>query len=438
LWQTHAIAQRSIRPRGRHTGVDVDPHAVRRARDEAGLSQAQLGAPLLTRQAVHLIETGKVRPSRRSLTHIASRLNVPITALLREGGPSADERVAELERLSLARRYAEVLERAQSMLRVAREGPSRLTASAHHFAGVALYHLSRPQEALPHLREAQQEATAVLDPWLAAESLDWEAASLHAMADMGSLDLGREALRRYRQLQPRQPEVEARMLEHLGTYWSRRGAHNRAEACYHEALHVVGTVRDMGSMGRIYHGLAGCAMQAGDLRGAIELMRKAVAFYSAEHELRPAGLRLMSLPRAENDLGMLLTEADMLDQADEQLNAALRHFTESGFEVYRSYVLGSLSDLRKRQGRLEEAMEFARGEVAEAERHDQPVSLASGWRKLGDLNAMLGRYHDVDECYGHAFQVLERAGLDDQLPEYRQAYERLLGEQAGLRQAPGA
>jgi len=366
-----------------------------------------------------------VRPSRRSLTHIAARLDLPITALLREGGPTADARVAELERLCEARHYAEALDRAQAMLRANSPMSGRLVAAANHHAGVALHHLGRPQEAIERLRLAQTHALALPDPWLVAESLDWEAAATHVINDTRALDLGREALRRYRLLHPRRPEVEARMLEHLGGYWSRQGAHHRAEASYHEALHMVGAVRDLGSMGRIYHGLAICAYQTGDLRRSIELMRKAVAFYSTEQELQPDGTRTLSLPKAENDMAMLLTEVGQLEQADELLQSALSHFAVAGMDQFRVHVLHSISSLRQRQGRIDEAFDYARDTVALAASLGLPVPGAEGLKQLGELYAACGRDDEADASYARAMELLRAAELPDQVAECEKAYQQL-------------
>ena len=58
-------------------GIDVFPERVRTARQEAGLSLAQLGAGVVTPVAIHLIEAGKSRPSARTLMHIANRTGRP-------------------------------------------------------------------------------------------------------------------------------------------------------------------------------------------------------------------------------------------------------------------------------------------------------------------------------------------------------------------------
>ena len=57
--------------RGR--GIDVIPERVRAARQEAGLSLAQLADGAVTPVAIHLVETGKSRPSAGTLMHIANR-----------------------------------------------------------------------------------------------------------------------------------------------------------------------------------------------------------------------------------------------------------------------------------------------------------------------------------------------------------------------------
>src|SRR6266568_3914656 len=63
---------------------------IREARAEAGLSQAQLGAPHFTRAYVSAIELGKVRPAMKSLEFMAERLGKPTSYFLED--PQADRR----------------------------------------------------------------------------------------------------------------------------------------------------------------------------------------------------------------------------------------------------------------------------------------------------------------------------------------------------------
>lgn len=422
MCKTQDIAQRPSRPRGRRPGIDIDAASVRRAREEAGLSQAQLGGRDLTRQAVHLIETGKTRPTRRSLEVIAQRLCRPVEAFM----ASAEARAAALDHSCQAHHYDTVLELAQGIL--GQPGiPVKLAASAHHYAGQALSHLGRLEEAVCHLREARELFESINDPWRAVESMDWEAVALHDLGDLRALDLAEEALRRYRELPGRQPETEARILEHIGTFLSWRKVFDRAETRYSDALRVVGAVRDLDGMARIYHGMAGCRQAAGDMRGALDGLQKAVALYSVEHQLRPAAGRT-SLPKAENDLGMLLMSMGQLDRADEALQSALTHISEAGDERLRGLILLSLGELRELQGRVGEAFVLVSQGMELVQEVQDVVALAEAHQQLGRLHARLGRYDRVEVSFARALEILEKAGLEERVAECLRLYERVRGD----------
>ncbi len=87
----------------RQPGVDVVPDRVREARTAAGLSLQDVAAGFVTRAAIHLVESGRSRPSMALLHHIAARTGKPVEWFLAEGAPlppparSADpvERVRE-------------------------------------------------------------------------------------------------------------------------------------------------------------------------------------------------------------------------------------------------------------------------------------------------------------------------------------------------------
>jgi transcriptional regulator with XRE-family HTH domain len=62
----------------RRHGVAVIPERVRQARLEAGLTLAELADGKVSRTAIHLIETGRNRPTLDTLAHIAARTGRPI------------------------------------------------------------------------------------------------------------------------------------------------------------------------------------------------------------------------------------------------------------------------------------------------------------------------------------------------------------------------
>lgn len=420
------------RPRGPRTGIEIDPAALRKARLDAGLSLAQVAGSDLTRQAVHLIETGKVRPTRRSLRTIAMRLGVAETALLAIPGPAADESViAELERLSQRHEHAAVAEQARRL--AAAGGSAQRTAYAHHYAGQALYELSRPAEALPHLREARDRFEALGNPWWAAESMDWEAMALHLLESPAALRVGRAALRRYRTLDPRRPETEARMLEHLGGICYGRRDYRRGLGWYEEALQVAGGVRELVRIARVYHGLGMCHHGLRHLRKAAELLFKAVTLYEAEQRITPGPMR-MGLPRSENDLGQVLMDQGDLERAEELFVAALAHYAEAGIERLRSHTLLGLGELRQRQGRLEEALELVTRAIDCATPLEETYTLIAGHRQLGELHGARGEHDLADASFRQALALCEEAGLEERARECTRCYERVLAERRQARQ----
>jgi tetratricopeptide (TPR) repeat protein/DNA-binding XRE family transcriptional regulator len=406
--------------------VTIDPDLVRQARLKAGLSLAQIAGSDLTRQAVHLIETGKVRPSMRSLQIIARRLGVSALSFqvpVDAGAEMPHRRAAELERLCERQRYDEVVELAEQLL--AQDTSSYLAAFAHMYLSRASAHLGRPDDALPHARRARQLFEAEDDPWSAAEAREWEAGALFLKQDARAVAVGEDALDRYRALEPRRPEVEARMVEHLATFLVQRSDYLRAERCYRQALEVAGPVLDLARLGRIYHGLGHCYSSLGDVTRGIELLSRAVALYAVENDLRPAPARI-DLPRVENDLGVQLLRNGQPERAEEFFRTALRRLEEVGAERLQSYILLSLAEARQGQGRIDEAVALIERALDLAQRLDERRAIASANRQLGELHELRHEHELADQRFHRALAILAEAGMTGARAEYLTAYQRIL------------
>lgn len=405
--------------------MTIDPDLVRQARLKAGLSLAQVAGSDLSRQAVHLIETGKVRPSMRSLQIIARRLGVPALSFQIPGDPGAEvphRRAAELERLCERQRFSDVVELAGQLL--ATDTSTYLAAFAHLYMGRGVAHLGRPDEALPHLRRARRLFEAEDDPWSAAEAREWEAAALYLKEDRRAADLAEEALRQYRALEPRRPDVESRMLEHLGTCLLQQSDILRAERCYREALQVAGPLLDLTRLGRIYHGLSRCRVALSDLRGGIELASRAVALYAVENDLRPAPAR-MDLPRIENDLGLMLLRDGQLPRAEELFRSALRRIDEAGAEHVRGYVLLSLAEVCSLQSKHDDALELIASTIELAERLEERLTLANAYQQLGEVRGARREYELSELAFRQALDLFGDAGMDRQREECLAAYQHV-------------
>ena len=417
----------SGRPRGRLNGVDVKPEVLRHARERAGLSLAQVAGSELTRQAVHLIETGKVRPSMNSLRVITSRLAVPMHSVLvqaeRTGQP--DGPIQELERLVQGHQYDRALERGGEILKRTESPP--VVALVHHHVGHALLRLGQPLEALNRLRLARELFESIGDSWLIVETMALQARALHLAEDPLALNVALLALDRCRSLDPRRPQTESQLLERLGTILAGRGDFVGARVRYDEALQAAGTIRDLAQLARIYHGLGFCYLKVGDLGRAIDLVLKAETLYEAEQRINEAPPTL-NLPRVENDLGILLMEQGDLWRAEERFRSALRKFTELGVDRLRSNVLLSLGALRYRQGRYDQGLELVEEAVALSQRFNETRTLAEGYRHLGELRAAQGDLGQAIADFQQALAILEEAGLEEHRADCLRAYERTLAQ----------
>jgi tetratricopeptide (TPR) repeat protein len=334
----------------------------------------------------------------------------------------------ELEVLCHGQHYVEVLERARRGLK--QELTPWQCAVAYCFAGRALLFLGRPDEASEHLAEACARFELLSDPWLAAEARDWEAMAQYAMEGAAALPTAEDALARYRLLTPRRPDVEARMVEHLGTVHLARRDYEAAEACYEEALRLAGSLRDLGRLVRIYHGLSRCAWSRGARERALDLARKSLSLASVDQELGPVGPKDV-LARVENDLGMMLMHSGQLGQAEDLFRSARQHFAKAGSEAMESHVLLSLGGLRERQGRLDEAVVFVRTALDLARRTAATRALGSAHQQLGELHERLGQPQLADGCFRRALDTFSAPEFRPRRDECQRAYERILAARAG-------
>lgn len=405
--------RRARRPRG----VAINAAALRRARIDAGLTLAEVAGDAMSKQAVHLFETGRARPTLDKLRAIVERLgNTHVDAVLYR---DAEHRMVELDEQ----------DRHQDLVRLARQ-TLRQVGSATRARAMANYYLGRsvldgsPGQALTLFRRARRQFLRVGERSLAAEAMDWEAAARYLLQDPGAVGVGEQALELYRTQPDRRAHVEARMLEHIGTYRLQRGEHTGAIGSYREAIEVAGARLDLARLANIYHGLAEGSRQAGDVRQALDYMERAVHFYRTEQDVR--GQVSANLARAENDYGVHLMRLGRWDRAEEMIRAALDHYRQVGVEAGRTHALLSMGELHQLQGRPSEALEWTLEAVEHAERRGETVALASAYQQLGELWEAEGDHDRFEACFDRALEVLDRSGLPERRAECLARRERVL------------
>jgi tetratricopeptide (TPR) repeat protein/DNA-binding XRE family transcriptional regulator len=388
--------------------VAVNADALRRARIEAQLSLSEVAGGAISKQAVHLIETGRARPTLATLRAIVQRLgNVSMNAVLADGGTD------QLSELDEQRRFGELGALARRLLRETNATP-RTRAVATFYAGKAALNRS-PGQAVTLFRRARRRLLRTSQPLLAAEAMDWEAAAMYLQQEVSALDVGLTALSRYRELPGREPHVEARMLEHIGTYHLQRGEHGDAIKRYREAIAVAGARLDLSRLANIYHGLAEGCRQAGDTRRALEHMERAVHIHRTEHDVR--GAISANLARAENDYGVQLMRLGRWQRAEAMIRAALDHYAEIGVESGRTHALLSMGELNQLRNRPDAAIDWTVRAIELSERLGETVATASGYQQLGELRAAQGDLAAFEAYFDRAQEILEDARLPERLAE---------------------
>jgi len=384
---------------------------------------------IVSRQAFHQFEQGHARPMRAKLQAVAERLGVPVDALVAR---PHDPRERALLDLHERQRWAELEQMATAVLADLNVTP-RTQAIARFHLGRATVDVA-PDEALNVLRLARRQLAQVGEPWLAAEARDWEAAALYLLQDPGALDAGRDALARYRMLIERDPGVEARMLEHIGSYQLQRQEIREAQASYRRALEVAGAVLNLARLANIYHGLASSCVWTGESRQALEYFELAVHLSRADHDMH--GTISANLARLENDYGDLLVRIGRWERAEEMIRAALEHFSAADVEAGKTNALLSMGDLKHRQGDVAEATRWTGEAIELAERQGAIVSLAIGHQQLGELSAAQGDVERSEASFARALAILDRAGLPERSAEVRERYLRI--RTAGTEQKRGS
>jgi tetratricopeptide (TPR) repeat protein len=395
---------------------------------------AQLAGSELSRQAIFLIETGKARPSMRTLETIAKRTSTPVQSFLRapvDGQPSmgmaiADSQIEELQGLCLQQQFDQAIK--LGLLLLERPLQPRLEAHVRHYVGQALVRSIQPDQGLEHLHRAQVLMEREPDPWLAAECADWEASALYLKEDPRALSVAEQALSLCRSTEPRLPGTEARILEHIATIHVKNHSFDRAITFYEEALQAAGAMRDLPRLGRTYHGLSIAYQERGEIGRAIEYTHKALALYALEHDTA-------LLARGENELGLLLMRQGQMARAEESFRTALGHFEDAGTERAKSHVLLSLGELQLRTGRPHDAIETVKEAIATAKRLDERLAEASGRQLLAQLHEALGKHDMANKEFGRALRLLTSEGLSHRLAEAHASYAELLEARGDKRRA---
>lgn len=392
-------------------------------RRRAGLTQAALAQGRYTKAYVSAIEHGLVKPSIAAINFFATRLGVPVEALLASQESAWTRLEADVHLAS-----GNWLKAYDAYLGLLQADPATNRAELLRGLAEACCRLERADEAV----RAASEAASLFDRagrrLEAAWARYWEAFGLYLMEQS---DEARRLLRGLLDAldahEIDEPDLSVRALIALGMVESRDDEPEKALG-YLEAARGLVDGLDERRRATFLFSLAISFRELGDLEGAITTGTQSLAlFRSAAADAEVASI--------ENELALVHLALGNIDQARDEVGRARRTFEDLGSERPLAHVVDTQAQVELASGESRLAARYA-GEAVRLAREsenrkaeiDALLSLARAHRASGDPAAAATTLEDaVLVARSHA----RRAQLQAVLGEFAD----VLAEQGDLRRA---
>jgi len=415
--------------RRRLPGVNLRAGAVKQARQESGLSLAQVGKGHVTAPAIFLIETGRTRPSLPTLEHIAQRTGKPVEFFLADPSGVSDETqdgLVELETLLAHGRYPEAIELGNRLLSLG-SSAYRLGPIRYHIARSYLQ-LGKPDPAGELLRQASAHFESIGDVLMLAECMGSQASLAYMTQQPGAVAIAERALSLCRSLSPVPQTTEARLLGVLASAHLANGEWDSALKLYTEAIEVAGSLHDLRRLALTYHGVSNAYKEMGHNEAALVYANRSLALLEVLRDR-------VSLARIENDLGLLLMAKGDNVAARKHMDRAIDLSEETELQFGRASMILSLSELSLQEGNVDAAGELAEQGLRLAERLDEGVTIAEAHIWLGRVAEMRGDNEAVDREFELAFRGLGENGMGERLLRCHGMYAEILERRGDLERA---
>ena len=420
---------------------------IRKARTEAGLSQAQLGAPHFTRAYVSAIELGKVRPAMKSLEFMAEKLGRPASYFMEDA--DADRRrkeqsamVARGSQLISEGKASDAIELLEALLKGTVTPSER--ASVQRSLGRAYTQARRASEAIAILNDALRFFKVIDDSEQVARTRSQLGAAMLEMRTYAEAQQELEsALAFMSKANIKDPLLKVHTLYNLGVSFHMRGDYQGAVQQFDRAAREGADIGDLRWQAGLFAGMGMSYSKLQDFEAAVVYLRKSEALFEAiNNRSRAIECRL----RAALSLRALAQRT----KAEELLTSALEEARSSGAESLAVEIASYQAALWAEIGRSRDAIALAAGAVADADRIGEPllrllaqINLAKalkptdpkGAEKVLRQAAGNGREsHGLDyaEVYSELSELLSENGLAEEALTYsRKAYEAERMKQRG-------
>lgn len=406
---------------------------LRKARTEAGLTQAQLAEGRYTKAYVSALENGLVKPSMAALNFLAGRLQIPIEQLLADREQAwtrleADLRLASGEWQGAVDAYSSLLE----------ENPAE-PVRAELLLGLAegSYRLGLGNETVRAATESAALFTAHKRASAAAWATYWQASGLYELEQSEeAVDLLKRLLDQVAAGLQVEPDLPVRVLIALAMVASRDDEPERALGYLEQARSRLGELDERRHAVFLFS-LALSYRELGDFEAAISTGTKSLArFKSAE-----AGFEAASL---QNELALVYMALGNLKAARRHVSEARDYFTRHDDHRWLAHVTETEGQIALAAGSAPEALRLSTESLrlaeesgdmkaritalllmaraqrasddlkAAAETLERAANLAEDHGRRAQLQMILGEWSDVMASLGDMAQayVLSRRALD--------------------------
>src|SRR5258708_10286151 len=361
---------------------------IRKARTEAGLSQAQLGAPHFTRAYVSAIELGKVRPAMKSLEFMADKLGKPTSYFLEDEEADRRRRERELEirsAESLLNRQtaAQAIEKAAHLLDSATSPAER--CRLHLILGTAHNHLVQGPEALRELASAERLQQSA--PPTAVTRIRYQTALAFRQSGNPSqaITMLRQLLADLDRAKVRDQSLRLRVVKDLGVILIDNSEYEQANSYLLTALEWAQDIGDVSGLVSIYNGLGYAYRALGDLDAATGYIQRALAVNEAVNDLTATAL-------LHNVLAMIAAERGHFAAAAEHVERAIQIARASGPAFNLPHYLCTKAELEFKAGDIDAAEKGAREALAKAHGVSHQRAAASATIVLADVSVARGQH----------------------------------------------
>ncbi len=330
---------------------------VRTLRQEAGLTQGELGGSRFSKEYVSQVELGKTSPSAAALEWFAERLGVDRLELA--GGSSKAVRaaceaaVARAEAEIEGHRHAEALSELDGARGALRAGVDDRLALRHRTArGWALHNLGRMDEALADLGEALALAERLPSADLARAQVMYRIGVIRYK--MGSLSTAVSLLDEALRLAEGGPEpsdaLRARIFNARAKIRRRQKDFTAAAEDVQQALELAHALNDDRVLAETYLDASLVAERRNEYTLAREYAERSKALFERVADQEYVGKLL-------NNLGQLRAITGKPDEAVPLLRESFRIAVDQDNRVDAAFAASSLASARLHTGDLEGAIE---------------------------------------------------------------------------------